>query len=274
MALQPSFDLSGHVALVTGANHGIGGATAARLASSGASVVISYLAIEDEPDPGIPEAYRTNRAKDAGEVLESIAAAGGSATALEADLSDGETVGRLFDAAEKSFGPVDILVNNATGWVADTFAARTADEFGRNLRRVSSTTFDQQFAVDARAAALLISEFADRHRLHGLSWGRIIGLTSGGPLGFPGEVSYGAAKAALENYSMAAAFELADRGITSNVVHPPVTDMGWVSDEVREAVAANPHLFHVVAPEDVAEVISYLASDAAGLITGNVIHLR
>ena len=268
------FDLTGHVALVTGANHGIGAATALRLAECGASVLITYLSLEDVPDPGIPDAYRKNRAQNADGILEAIAGGGGSATALEADLSDAEVIGRLFDAAEDAYGPVDILVNNATSWVADTFAARTSDDLGRNLQRVAASTVDQQFAVDARATALLISEFANRHRSFELSWGRIVGLTSGGPLGFPGEVSYGAAKSALENYSMAAAFELADRGITSNVIHPPVTDTGWVSDKVREEIATNPLLRRVAEPDEVADVIAYLASDAAGLITGNVIHLR
>jgi len=97
---------------------------------------------------------------------------------------------------------------------------------------------------------------------------RIIGLTSGGPLGFPEEVSYGAAKAALENYTMSAALELAGRGITANVVHPPVTD------QVRQAVDDSPTLIHVAQPEEVAAVITYLASDHARLITGNIIHLR
>ncbi|MGI9005174.1 MAG: SDR family oxidoreductase [Streptosporangiaceae bacterium] len=108
----------------------------------------------------------------------------------------------------------------------------------------------------------------------GATWGRIIGLTSGGGIGFPGEVSYGAAKAAQENYTMSAAIELASYGITANMVHPPVTDTGWVTDAVREAVAANQEMLHIATPAEVAEVIAYLASDAAALITANVITLR
>ncbi len=73
---------------------------------------------------------------------------------------------------------------------------------------------------------------------------------------------------------MSAALELARYGITANMVHPPVTDTGWVTDSVREAVAATPTLIHVAAPAEVAEVIAYLASDAAALITANVITLR
>jgi 3-oxoacyl-[acyl-carrier protein] reductase len=128
--------------------------------------------------------------------------------------------------------------------------------------------------VDAMAAALLISEFAQRHLARGGTWGRIIGLTSGGDLGFPEEVSYGAAKAAQTNYTMSAALELAAYGVTANMVYPPVTDTGWVTDAVREVVAASPTLIHVAAPAEVAAVIAYLASEAAGLITANVITLR
>ncbi len=270
----PPFDLSGHVALVTGANHGIGGATARTLAACGARVVISYLRLEDAPDPGIPELYRENRAADAEDVLADIYAAGGQAIALEADLTDPETPGRLLDAAEAEFGPVDILVNNATGWLADTFTSRVSDRGGRNLVRVSAETFDRQFGVDARGAALLISEFARRHEARGAEWGRIIGLVSGGPLGFPEEVSYGAAKAALHNYMMSAAFELSKLGITANVVYPPVTDTGWVTEAVRKEVETRGDLIHIVGPDDVARVIAYLVSDAARLITANVVHLR
>lgn len=269
-----SFDLSGRVAVVTGANHGIGAATARRLAACGASVLISYLRIQDVADPGIPDTYRRNRDRDAEHVVDAIVDAGGRAVAVEANLADARTPEMLFDVAEETFGPVGILVNNATGWVADTFAADTTDRLGRDLRRVSAETIDQQFAVDARATALLISEFGLRHDRHGLSWGRIIGLTSGGPLGFPQEVSYGAAKAALENFTMSAALELAPRGITANVVYPPVTDTGWVTDQVRQAVEDSNQLIHVAQPDEVADVITFLASDHARLVTGNIIHLR
>jgi 3-oxoacyl-[acyl-carrier protein] reductase len=193
---------------------------------------------------------------------------------VEADLSDPAAPALLFDAAEEQFGPVDILVNNATGWQADTFAPAAADRLGRSLQPVSAATWTRQFTVDAMAAALMISEFARRHIARQATWGRIIGLTSGGGLGFPEEVSYGAAKAAQENYTMSAALELAPFGITANMVHPPVTDTGWVTGAVREQVAASPALIHIASPGEVADVIAYLASDAAALITANVITLR
>ena len=156
---------------------------------------------------------------------------------MEADLSDPATPAMLFDTAEEQLGPVDILVNNATGWLADTFAPSGTDRLGRSFQPVTAATWTQQFTVDSMGAALMISEFARRHIARAADWGRIIGLTSGGDLGFPEEVSYGAAKAAQTNYTMSAALELAPFGITANMIYPPVTDTGWVTDAVRKAVA-------------------------------------
>jgi 3-oxoacyl-[acyl-carrier protein] reductase len=263
-----------HTAIVTGANHGIGAATAALLGERGCAVLCTYLRVDDPPDPGTPQAYRDRRGQDAQAVADRIRAAGSRALAVEADLTDPATPARLFDIAEAQLGPVDILVNNATGWVKDTFAAHATDRHGRSLQPVSPATWDPQFKVDAMGAALMISEFAQRHIARDARWGRIIGLTSGGDLGFPEEVSYGAAKAAQTNYTMAAALELAPFGITANMVYPPVTDTGWVTDAVRQEVAARRELIHVASPAEVAEVIAYLAADSAALITANVITLR
>lgn len=265
-------DLKGHVALVTGANHGIGAETAKGLAACGASVLVSYLRMSDPDD--FPEPYRSNRAQGADEVLAAIEARGGRAVAMEADLCDVEAPTRLFDFAESELGPVDILVNNATGWVSDTFTGGGLHTVGVKMMSVSADTHQQVFAVDARGGALLISEFARRHIARQADWGRIVGLTSGGPLGFPDEVSYGAAKAALENYTMSAAFELAPHGITANIVYPPVTDTGWVTDVIRQHVEQSSTLIHIVGPEQVAEVIVFLCSDHAQLVTANVLHLR
>src|SRR5258705_8529483 len=127
------FDLSSHVALVTGANHGIGASTARVLAAGGARVFITYLGLTDEVDPGIPETYRRHRASNADHVVESIRAGGGHAIAVEADLAAPDTAARLFDIAEAELGPVDILVNNASAWLADTFPTKPQDTFGREL---------------------------------------------------------------------------------------------------------------------------------------------
>ncbi len=267
-------ELTDRVAIVTGANSGIGAATAIALAAKGAAVLVTYLRLYDSPNTGIPETYAANRAKDAFDVLATIEAAGVRAIALEADLADPTVPAHLFDHAERELGPVDILVNNASGWVADTFNAAGPDRRGFQIQRMSVETFERNFAVDARASGLLINEFARRLVERRGNWGRIVGLTSGGHLGFPEEVSYGAAKAALTNYTMSAAFELAPHGVTANVVHPPITDTGWVNDEVRAERDRRPDLIHIATPDEVAEVIAYLCTDAAHLITANVIRLR
>jgi 3-oxoacyl-[acyl-carrier protein] reductase len=261
-----------HTAIVTGANHGIGAATALALARGGSAVLCSYLRID--ADPGVSPAYRAGRSVGAESVAAQITAAGGRAVAVEADLSDPASCARLFDAAELQLGPVDILVNNASGWIADTFGPEGTDGLGRQVRPVNASTWWQQFTVDAMAAGLLIGEFGRRHVARGGTWGRIIGLASAGEIGFPEEVSYGAAKAAQASYTMSAAIELADYGVTANMVHPPVTDTGWITDAVRDMVARSPSMMHIASPAEVAEIIAYLASDAAALITANVVTLR
>jgi len=268
-------EFSGRVAIVTGANHGIGAATATVLARQGAAVVATYLRLEDDGDqPGTPDTYGEHRARTADALLTEIRTTGGRVIAIETDLCDPATPARLFDAAESEFGPVDILVNNAGSWQQDSFVGGVADSVGRRPAQITHMSIECNLSVDAIATALMITEFARRHIARGATWGRIVGLTSGGPQGFPSEVSYGAAKAAQENYTMSAATELAPYGVTANIVYPPVTDTGWVNEEVRAFVEASAEHVHVAEPAEVAEVIAYLCSDAARLLTGNVVRLR
>jgi 3-oxoacyl-[acyl-carrier protein] reductase len=267
--------LTGRVAVVTGANHGIGAATAAALAGLGADVAVAYLAYTPaDHDPGRPDAYRTQREQGPESTVAAVEATGRRAVALEADLAAAAAPGRIFAEAEAALGPVSILVNNASAWRKDTFSPARDDPLGRHHDQLTGETALPQLLVDARAGALLIAELAASVRRHRLGWGRIVGLTSGGTMGFPGEVSYGAAKAALDNYTMSASAELAADGITANVVHPPVTDTGWVTDEVRAFVERSHEHHHVAEPAEVAEVIAWLCTDAARLVTGNTIRLR
>ena len=180
----------------------------------------------------------------------------------------------LFDRAEVTLGPVEILVNNADAWVGDTFLPDATDRFGRRLVPVTAATHDYSFAVNSRATALLIAEFARRHRERGATWGRIISLTTGGSAGFPEEVSYGASKNALESYTVAAAWELGGFGITANVLCPPATDTGWITPEVEEEVIRSSPLRHVGQPDEVAELIVLLASHQARFVTGQKIVMR
>jgi len=272
MSIDP---LEGRVAIVSGANHGIGAATAAELARLGADVAVTYLAYTaTDHDPNRPDAYRTQREQGPGSTLKAVELAGRRAHAIEADLTEADTPARVFAAAEAALGPISILVNNASGWRKDTFTTGCTDPLRRHHDALSGETALSQLLVDARGGALMIAELAASVRRHQLGWGRIVSLTSGGPMGFPGEVSYGAAKAALENYTMSASIELAGDGITANAVYPPVTDTGWITDEVRAFVEASSDHVHVADPADVAEVIGWLCTDTARLVTGNIIRLR
>lgn len=272
---MPVRPLNGRVAVVSGANHGIGAATAARLAHLGADIAVTFLAADpSRRDPAQPDAYHRAREQGPDAALAAIAAAGRRGLAVEADLSDAAAPARIFAEAEATLGPVSILVNNASAWHPDSFAAGADEPSGRQREQVGAGTATTQLLVDVWGGALMIAELAASVRRHGLGWGRIVSLTSGGPMGFPSEVSYGAAKAALENFTMSASVELASEGITANVIYPPVTDTGWVTPEVRDFVAHSPEHVHISQPDEVAEVIGWLCTAAAHVVTGNLIRLR
>ncbi len=263
--------LDGTTALVTGANHGIGAAIAVALGQRGADVAVTYLRTSD---PGQSDEYNEARSGDDSEVRQAIEAHGVRSLGIEADLADVTVPERLFDDIEAELGPVSVLVHNASGWAKDTYAPTQPDAVGRYGSDVRAETVDAQYHVDARAGALLMSQFIARHRTRGADWGRIVTMTSGEGRGFPGEVSYGAAKAALISYTLSAAAEMAADGVTANVIYPPVTDTGWITDEVRDFVERDSDHHHVADPAEVADVVGWLCAEAGRVVTGNIIRLR
>ena len=274
--------LDGKVVLITGANnpYGIGAATAKAFAAQGARVFLHFLRLSDGPvgtedrvsGPGWAF-FRLQQSKTADEVLQAIAQSGGQAAAWEADLADPENIPRLFDQAEAAFGPVDILVNNAADWEGDTFLPSNKDWMGRTIPTISARSHDRNFAVNSRAVALLMAEYTRRFLQRGATWGRIVNVSTDGASGFPGEVSYGASKHAMESYSRAAAVELGPYGITVNVVAPGPVQTGYITQEMEEKLRSEIPLHRVGQPEDVADVIVFLASEQARWVTGQLIYV-
>lgn len=252
--------LKDRVVFVTGANHGLGAATAKAFAAHGAAIFITYLGL---PAPDV--------------VLGEIRGSEGRAESWEADLVHAAAIPRLFDRAEEALGPVEVLVNNAArAQRPDTFVPAGADARAAwgdpRLLTLSPELIDEHHAVNARAPALLIAEFARRHIARTARWGRIINVSTNGASGFRGHVSYGASKHALESYSSAAAVELGSYGITVNVVASGAMDTGWLTDEQKQKIIAKTPLRRVGTPEDVADVIVFLASEQARWLTGQLIY--
>ena len=281
------------VVLVTGGNnpYGIGAAIARAFGSHGAKVFVHYFRNEidfpvddqgnaDGTKPGLAFFFEQQR-KTADEVVASIRESGGRAESWEGDLWDPENVLRLFDQAEKAYGCVDILVNNAAEYSADTFLPGEAHgdntalwEGGPVVSTIDAESHDRHFSVNARAAAILMATFARRIIERRAHWGRIINISADCAWGCPKEISYRASKYALESYSRSAAAELGPYGITVNIVSPGPVQSGYIAPEGEAALIPDIPLQRIGRPEDIANAVVFFASEQAGWITGQLVFVH
>jgi 3-oxoacyl-[acyl-carrier protein] reductase len=242
-------ELEGRVSLVTGASQGMGKAIALKLASLGSRVAVNYVAIED-----------SNKV-DADNVVESIIRLGGEAISVEADVRDGETVKAMVEQVADKWGKIDILVNNA-GINRDTL-----------LLRMSDDAWDDVINTNLRGA-YLCTKFALRSMMR-QEWGRIISISSvTGIVGNAGQSNYAASKGGLIAFTKCIAREMGSRNITVNAVAPGFIVTGMtdkLSEERKEAILAMVPLQRFGQPEDVAELVAFLASERAGYITAQAI---
>jgi 3-oxoacyl-[acyl-carrier protein] reductase len=241
-------ELAGRVALVTGGSRGIGRAIAEELARAGATVIFTYV----------------SNASAAAEVEKAIAEAGGKAKAVRCDVSDHEAVDALVAQIVQEHGGIDIAVNNA---------GVTRYQL---ILRMKPEDFDAVIATNLRGAwsvcRAVVKPMMKKRA------GRIINLSSVvAGMGNPGQSNYAASKGGLEALTRSLAREIGSRAITVNAVAPGFIDTDMtreLSDEVRSALVERIPLGRLGSAADVAAVVRFLASDAAGYVTGQVIHVN
>ena len=243
---------SSRVAIVTGAARGIGAAVAKRLAQDGYAVGVLDLAEDTCKD-----------------TVAAIQDAGGRALAVAADVSDAQQAAAGVRKVADELGPPTVLVNNA-GVIRDNL-----------IFKMSEDEWDLVLGVHLRGAFLMTRE-VQKHQTE-QKWGRIINLSSTSALGNRGQVNYSAAKAGMQGFTKTLAIELGKFGVTANAIAPGFieTDMtaataarvGVEFEQFKEGAAAAIPVRRVGQPEDIAAVASFLASDEAGFVSGQVIYV-
>lgn len=240
-------DLSGKIALVTGAGRGIGRQIALTLAGYGATVIVNYNGSKEKAE----------------ETVKEIEENGGQAEAIQCSVADFSQSGELIDSIVKKYGRLDILVNNA-GITRDNL-----------IMKMSEDDFDAVVATNLKGAFNCVKHVS-RQMLKQRS-GRIINISSvSGVMGNAGQANYCASKAGLIGLTKSVARELGSRGITSNAVapgfiHTEMTDV--LPDDVKKAMGDQIPLKRFGETQDVAEAVAFLASDGAAYITGQVLQV-
>lgn len=276
--------LADRVVLITGANHGIGAATARAFAAQRAKVFITYYRevcrftekeLQQARSAGIggPALYAANQQQAPGPLIQEIVAQGGTAVAREADLGDPENIPRLFEQCEGELGPVDVLVDNHTHCVLETFDPGRVTDQGYGIHLTTAAGIDAHFDVNVRAYVLLMAEYLKRYLARHAHWGRIINLSTDAAHNHPANISYAASKHAIESYSRSAACEMGPYGITVNVVAPGPIQTGYITPQFEADIARDTPLGRVGRPEDVADVIVFLASEQARWLTGQLLYV-
>ena len=245
-------EASQRVAVVTGGARGIGAGTAKRLAADGLAVAVLDL-----------------KEGDCGTTVDAITAAGGKALAVGADVSDADQVQAAVDKVAAELGPPAVLINNA-GVIRDNM-----------LFKMTVDDWDTVLGIHLRGS-FLMSKACQKHMVD-QRFGRIVNLSSSSALGNRGQVNYSAAKAGLQGFTKTLAIELGQFGITANAVAPGfiATDMtaataariGIGFEDFQKAAAASIPVRRVGTPDDVAHVISFLVSEGAGFVSGQVIYV-
>ena len=245
-------EASQRVAIVTGGARGIGAGTARRLAADGLAIAVLDL-----------------KEGDCGTTVDAITAAGGKALAVGADVSDADQVQAAVDKVAAELGRPAVLINNA-GVIRDNM-----------LYKMTVDDWDTVLGIHLRGS-FLMSKACQKHMVD-QRFGRIVNLSSSSALGNRGQVNYSAAKAGLQGFTKTLAIELGQFGITANAVAPGfiATDMtaataariGIGFEDFQKAAAASIPVRRVGTPDDVAHVISFLVSEGAGFVSGQVIYV-
>ena len=240
-------NLTGKVALVTGASRGIGQAAAIELAKAGADIIVNFIGNEVV----------------AQETVEAIEALGRKAIKIKANVGDADDVQAMVDEAHATFGHIDILVNNA-GITRDGLLIRMKDS---DWDEVLNINLKGVYLVTKAVAKLMVKQRA----------GRIINMTSvSGVTGKVGQANYAAAKAGVIGFTKTCAKELAARGITVNAIAPGFIETAMTDvlpEKIKEGIAATVPLGRMGQPEEIAGVVTFLASDFASYITGQVLNV-